>query len=314
MAAVDGSKIIFALAFAVMSAFAGRSAAELVDGIAIVVNDSIVTFSEYGKKEKEIKSQFPQAMRKDIVNAVVQEVILMQTAEERGLSVSKEEIASAVEIFKQSQGLDDEGLVRLLGKKKTTLNDFFNEIKIQLLTSKLVRSEVERLGFSVDEKNIEELYLRRNPDASKDPQVRIAHILLSGQGAGAFENAHTIAEKAKAEGADFAALAALHSTDIRTSDKGGDLGYFTYDELIKPLRKAVDGAQTGDVSGPVESKAGFHIVKVLAIKEDGTLVPPEMRASLIDEIATAESERMIASLIEEGFEKSYIDVRISGAN
>ncbi|WP_462137494.1 peptidylprolyl isomerase [Candidatus Mycalebacterium sp.] len=311
---MNRSKIILTLALAVVFVFPGLSAAEPVDGIAIVVNDSVVTLSEYGKKEREIKSRFPQANRKEIVNAVVQEMILTQTAEGKNLSVSKDELAAAVKIFKQSQELNDEGLVNFLAKKQTTLNEFFSEIKIQLLTSKLVRHEVERLGFSMDEKKIEEFYLRINPDASRDSQVRIAHILLPKNGSRALENARAIADRAKAEGADFAALSLRHSTDVRTASKGGDLGYFTYGELIKPLREAVDGAQAGDINGPVESKAGFHIVKVIAIKEGGTLVPPEMRLSLIDKIATIESERIIASLIEEGVESSHIDVRIPQAN
>ncbi|QMU55983.1 MAG: hypothetical protein GKS04_02145 [Candidatus Mycalebacterium zealandia] len=308
------SKIILTFALAVVFALPGLSTAEPVDGIAIIVNDSVITLSEYGKKEKEIKSRFPQANRKDIVNAVVQEMILLQTAERKNLSVSKTELASAVEIFKESQKFNDEGLVKFLAEKQTTLNEFFNEIKIQLLTSKLVRHEVERLGFSVDEKKVEEFYLRRNPDASKKSQVRIAHILLSKKDSGSIEKALSIADKAKAKGADFAALASRHSTDIRTADKGGDLGYFTYDELIKPLREAVDGAQAGDINGPVESKAGFHIVKVIAVKKGGTFVPPELKNALIDEIAMIESERIIASLIEEGIENSHIDIRIAKAN
>ncbi len=308
------SKLILSVLAAVglLAAQQGIAAAKTkVDGIAIVVNNSIVTLSEYRKKEREIRSRTPEASKEDIINSIIVESIIEQTAAENNINVSAQELDAAVKNFKESLNLDDEGLVKMLAEKDTTLKELFREIKLQILTTKLVQSEIARNNLYIDDKKVEEFYLKNNPDA--DPhsaEIRIAHILLPGNSGDSFDRAKEIADIAREEGNDFEDLAKLHSIDQRTAGRGGDLGYFKYDELIKPLFEAVDGTEPGEINGPVRSKAGIHIVKVLSIKEKGMLIPPEIKEALIDEMAAAENERIISSLIEKGFEKSYIDVRI----
>jgi peptidyl-prolyl cis-trans isomerase D len=74
------------------------------------------------------------------------------------------------------------------------------------------------------------------------------------------EEARELAEEARA-GKDFAELAKAHS-EGPNKENGGDLGTFTRNERIAPLSKAAFALQPGEVSGPVRSKLGWHIIKV----------------------------------------------------
>ncbi len=312
MDAVSCSKFLLsAVVAAVLTAHSGDVHAKtFVDGIAIVVNDSIVTLSEYKRKEKMIKNRLPETSGDEIINSFISEILIEQAARKNGIKVSKEEIMSSVADFKKSLNLDDEELVKMLGERDTTFKEFSNEMKLQILTRKLVQSEVARKGLSLDDKRVEEVYKRINPNASRAAQVRIAHILMRSGSRVALEKAKQVAETARNGEKAFGELANMHSVDATTAERGGDLGYFKYDELIKPLYKAVDGADTGDINGPVESRAGFHIVKVLAIKPEGVLIPPEIKGDLVEKMAMQETELILSSLIERGFNASHIEVKI----
>lgn len=293
-----------------LCAFADTAPAkEKIDGIAIVVNNSIVTLSEYRKKEASIRKQSPEATKDQIVSSIISEQVMMNIAAEKNITVSAEEIKAALEAFKESLGLDDVSFVQSLGERDMTLEEFFAEMRIQLITKKLVQYEVERQGLTIDDKAVEDYYLKHNPGADRSPQVRIAHILMPAGGSAERKAAERIAEEARA-GKPFEELALEHSMDARTAPAGGDLGYFRRDELILPLQKAVEEAGAGDIGGPVLSDAGFHIVKVLAVKEEGLMVPPEIKTALIDEMISRETERIISTLIEKGLDSSLIDVRI----
>ncbi|MGI9559095.1 MAG: peptidylprolyl isomerase [Thermodesulfobacteriota bacterium] len=305
------SKIIIAVFLAfVLALSADARAKERVDGIAIVINNSIVTLSEYNRRADRVRQRAPQASKDDIVNNIISETLIFQEAAKRNIKTSPEELQAATADFKKSQGLDDAGFVKTLTERNLTMDGFFREMSVQILTRKLVQYEVSRSGLSIDDKKVEEYYRQKNPDADSSAQVRIAHILLPSVKRNSLEAAEKIALEAKKEGANFPELAAEHSIDERTAARGGDLGYFKYDELIKPLQEAVDGAEPGDVNGPVKSGAGFHIVRVIAVKDSGVIVPPELKNSLIEEMAFLETERIISSVIEEGFSNSLIDLRI----
>ncbi|WP_337045196.1 peptidylprolyl isomerase [Emticicia sp. 17c] len=65
------------------------------------------------------------------------------------------------------------------------------------------------------------------------------------------------------EGEDFGVLAQQFSQDKKTSSKGGELGWFTALQLVYPLEKAAFNVAVGQVSMPVRTKAGYHLIKVL---------------------------------------------------
>ncbi|MBN1996354.1 peptidylprolyl isomerase [candidate division KSB1 bacterium] len=73
-------------------------------------------------------------------------------------------------------------------------------------------------------------------------------------------------------GKDFAELAEIFSKDPGSAERGGDLGYFGRDQMVKPFEEAAFGAEIGQIVGPVKSTFGLHIIKVEDKKrEDGEL-------------------------------------------
>lgn len=155
----------------------------------------------------------------------------------------------------------------------------------------------------------DEAELRRRYDAEKArfaaaEQRQAAHILIAvdaNAGAAADQAAQQkaaqLAEQAKRPGADFAALARANSQDPGSKDAGGDLGFVEKGAgLAKPFEDAVFSMQPGQVSGPVKTEFGYHIIKVGEVKTGQQRPFEEVRDELAREQAEADGERRFNEL------------------
>lgn len=139
----------------------------------------------------------------------------------------------------------------------------------------------------VAEREIQEYYQVDTELYFEPKQVRARQILLKtdkkdGDDA-VFKKAEALLEKIN-KGDDFEKLARAVSQDEATAGKGGDLGYFKKGDLIKPLEKAAFLLKKGQVSQPVKSGLGWHIIKVEDIKEARTRPLEEVRDKIEAEI------------------------------
>ena len=90
------------------------------------------------------------------------------------------------------------------------------------------------------------------------PQVRAAHILIPTR-----EEAEAARARVTTGGEDFATVARELSTDEATAANGGELGWFTRDEMVAPFAEAAFALEPGAISDPVETEFGWHVIKVL---------------------------------------------------
>ncbi|MEM9468675.1 MAG: peptidylprolyl isomerase [Pseudomonadota bacterium] len=120
-----------------------------------------------------------------------------------------------------------------------------------------------------------------------------SHILLET------EEAATAAIKRLDEGAEFAALAQELSTGP-TGPKGGDLGYFTKADMVPEFAEAAFSMKTGDVSKkPVQTQFGFHVIKVMDVRQRPMPTLEEMKPSIEAELRRAALEKMVADWRDE---------------
>lgn len=137
-----------------------------------------------------------------------------------------------------------------------------------------------------------------------EPEQRLAsHILVKvekdaspAQRAAAKAKAQAIAAKARAPGADFAALARTDSEDNGSKQAGGDLGWVSKDMMDKPFEDALFAMQQGDIAGPVESAFGWHVIQLRDIKEGQQAPFAQVREQLAREQADADRERAFNEL------------------
>lgn len=124
-------------------------------------------------------------------------------------------------------------------------------------------------------------------------QVRAAHILVGTQ-----ELAQQLRAQLDVPGTSFAELAASQSTDTGSAANGGDLGWFTFGELVPPFEEAAFSLPPGQISQPVQTEFGWHIIRVDEHVQD---------RPYSDEQITALQDRAVQRWLAEKSEQADID-------
>jgi peptidyl-prolyl cis-trans isomerase C len=113
----------------------------------------------------------------------------------------------------------------------------------------------------VTEASMRALYDESVKQMKPEPEIRARHILVETEDA-----AKAVVTRLKA-GEDFAKVAGEVSKDPGSGAEGGDLGYFTKERMVPEFSTAAFAMKVGDVSDPVKSQFGFHVIKVEDIRE-----------------------------------------------
>lgn len=163
--------------------------------------------------------------------------------------------------------------------------DMVERFKKDAMLEILLKREVE------DKAKVEESELKAYYDANPEEfrlneEVRASHILVKTE-----EEAREVIKKIK-EGADFGKLAAEHSLDPETSKREGDLGYFGRGRLNPEFEKAAFKLKEGEISEPVKTNFGYHIIKLTGRKR-GQLVEYPKVTEILRQRLTREKQKKI---------------------
>lgn len=144
-------------------------------------------------------------------------------------------------------------------------------------------------GYPADA-DLQAAYERAKPQLAQPALYRVSQIFLpavlgdADAVASARKQALDLVKRAQAPKADFAALAKTYSQDATTRAQGGDIGYVPLAQLTPEMRPAIEQLKAGEVSAPVQSAAGFHILKVVDLRAASVTpfeqVKEELRAAL----------------------------------
>lgn len=105
------------------------------------------------------------------------------------------------------------------------------------------------------------------------PQVKARHILVSTK-----DLARELHDRATG-GADFQQLARTNSIDQSTAPTGGELGWFTQDQMVEPFSEAAFSLEPGQISEPIQTQFGWHIIQVEEVAEDRPLTDAQYQAA-----------------------------------
>ena len=147
--------------------------------------------------------------------------------------------------------------------------DFVTEETVNLQYVELKHEELAA-KLEVDEVALEQYYLENQGDYSTDELRRVAHILIEASDdlsmAAAQVKANGIYGRIK-QGEGFSAVAEDESDDVGSRDKGGDLGFNPQGTFFPEFEEAAYGLELGQVSEPVETEIGYHIIKLLELDQ-----------------------------------------------
>ena len=209
----------------------------------------------------------------------------------------------AREQFKGKEGKDrflDEMIKRDLifnqAKKMRLQNDKeyierLNEFEKMTLVALLLKKEIEdKVQVTEDEARA---FFDENQDKfTVGTQLKASHILVETE-----EDAKGIHDQIT-KGADFATLAKERSIDKGSAAKGGDLGYFGRGRMVPEFERAALSLKPGEVSPPVKSRFGYHIILLVDIKKGDQANFDQSKAAILKQLQTQKQKALLDTFVE----------------
>jgi peptidyl-prolyl cis-trans isomerase C len=276
---------------------------------------------------KEISKEEDELLKQKVLDQLIAQKLLLQEAKKRNIKVTKRELEDGIKTVK-SRFPSDQMFLQELKKENLTEKQFEKQIEEQIMVLKLTEEVVKKNMVKPTENDARELFNKivklidkkdvklqgDEQDELKllaqlvqryfDEQVRVRHILIR-----VYPNAsQKEKEEAKKKimeiksridkGEDFTTLAQKFSEDPVSKDRGGDLGFIAKGDTVEEFEKAAFSLKEGQVSDIVETKYGYHIIKVIERKPKRTPDFEQIKEDLIQFLARKNAEKSYDEFVE----------------
>ena len=249
-----------------------------LDRVVAVVNDDIISASELDVRLGRVRVQLrqsgtapppPDALRRQVLERLILRRLQLQIARNSGMRVDDESLNRTILRIAEQNELTLREFRDAVERDGHDFARFREEIREDILIAEVRRRRVEN-QINISQGDIDDyisMMESRGTEADRH-RYRIGHILIAvpdGASSEEIDEARERAERVLEElraGADFANMAVTHS-DGQKALEGGDLGWRLASDLPTMLADAVLRLETGEVSEPVRSASGFHLVKLV---------------------------------------------------
>jgi len=258
---------------------AGAANVEELNAIVAVVNDDVIVNSEL---QREIAAILPElrakgtpipsdaVLKKQVLERIISKRLQAQRAKQLGITVDDATLTQTMANIASRNKLTLEELRATLESGGMRFEDFREDTRAQMIDAQLQRQEVLNT-ITVTDPEIDRFLEKESGRLAERSEVRLQHILIAfpeGASAEQIKKAQAKAAGLVRElraGADFAKLAIANS-DGQQALEGGDLGWFKIGEVPTLAAEVARTLAKGEVSDPLRSQGGFHIIKVSDIK------------------------------------------------
>lgn len=186
----------------------------------------------------------------EALNMLISEKILSLEVEKSKIEISNEEMDEAVKEMTDYYG-GEEQLNNAIASYGLTMETVKENIKTNIQMEKMLEDYVE-----ITDEEMQEFYESNKDYLNEEETVKARHILVETE-----ELANEVKAKLN-EGGDFAELAKEYSTDSSNNQNGGELGYFPRGKMVEAFEDAAFSMDINEVSEPVKTNFGYHIIKV----------------------------------------------------
>jgi peptidyl-prolyl cis-trans isomerase SurA len=247
---------------------------EMLDRIAAIVNDGLVLKSELDaqmdavtKRLQEQKVELPSqsVLKQQVLDRLILQEIQSQHAKRVGLTVSDEQLNGALQEIAGRNKIPFDQLPTALAAQGVDYKQYRESMRKELTLSTLRQRDVIA-HINVTPHELEQFLTRQQTSAAND-EFNVSHILLSLPEAATPQQLEEITHKAQdlaaraSKGEDFGQLAIANSNS-QTALDGGSLGWRKGTQLPEFILQLVTKMKAGEVSEPVRTPSGFHIVKL----------------------------------------------------
>ncbi len=278
-----------------------------IEGVAATVNGAEIQEKDVTDSVESIRSQMsltdedawgewmakhdytPEKVREEVIDSLVTKELIIQGAEEKGVTVSDDEVQSYVDQMKQNYASDDKWNEALQAVGMTE-DQYKDNIKTSLLQQGLLKA------FEGDDPSDEDvLSYAQTYISSYDGAKRSSHILFDADDEA---TAQSVLDQINAGTLDFAEAAKTYSKDS-SGQNGGDVGWDKLNSFVSEYTAGLADLSKGQVSGLVTSSYGIHIIKCT----DEFHAPAELTS--LDQLPSEFVDQFRSSLKSSNQSKAY---------
>ena len=320
--------IFIYILFSVLTLFSGRgnlNSAELVDRIVVVVNDKIIALSElndllkpYQNKidamgqNSEKERQVLYTLREKLLNQLINDKLTDEEVVHYEIKATEEEIDNAIERIKSANYHTDEDFREILASEGLTVEEYRNDLKGQILRSRVVDYEVRSKVVITKEDIL--LYYEANPEKyTGKKRYHLRNILMRPSSFADKETRQELLGKMEdillqlKKGESFSDLARLYSQS-QFAEEGGDIGFFNFDDLSPKINDALKGLKAGESTVVLNTEQGFQIFYIEAIEDAPGKSLEEVSEEIEKKLYTEKVNKRFKVWVEGMRAKSHIKI------
>lgn len=306
------------LVFFVIPTFAVEE--KIPDGAVATVNGIVITQDFFEKEMARVSNQFARSgrplnesqsgdIKKRVLETLINRELLYQESQHKGIKIEDTKVNGQLDTVKKRFPSDDEYQAALT-KMKITEAELKSQIREGMAIQQFVDNYLAQDIAVSDAETID--FYEKNPEMFKQPeQIKASHILVKvdteadeatkGQ---ANKKIKEIQKKLET-GQDFASLAAEFS-EGPSNVNGGDLGYFSRGQMVKPFEDAAFKLKSGEVSDIVETRFGYHLIKVVDKKPESVISYDTVKDKITQYIEQGKKGNAVKADIEKLRQKADI--------
>ena len=292
---------------------------EELDRIVALVNDDVIVQTELDQRMRTVITQLRQTrtqappidvLEKQVLERLVLNRLQLQLAAKTGVRIDDRLLNSALRQVAGQNKLSLGEFRRILEAEGWDFASFREEIRAELTITRLRERQVEQ-RIKVTDREVDNYLSTLAHQRTPDDQFRVGHILIAVPDApspediaAARQRAEEVVEELR-EGADFGQMAAGVS-DGQRALSGGDLGWRKLDALPTLFTDLVVQMEPGEISVPIRSPSGYHIIKLFDIRRGEVHIVVQTRARHIlirpDELTSERDARIRLAQLKERVE------------
>ena len=294
---------------------------KISDGPVATVNGTVITQDDFDIELERVRNQFARDgrslnesqlanIKKGVLETLINRELLFQESQNKGIKIEDKEVNKQFDIVKKRFPNENEykAALQKMGISEAELKSQIKEgMAIQQFIDDYLVQKVK-----VSEAEVKDFY-ENNPDMFKQhEQIKGSHILIKfdiqadkSTKDQANKKIKKIQKKLEA-GEDFTSLAKEFS-EGPSNIKGGDIGYFNRGQMVKPFEDAAFKLKPGEVSDIVETRFGYHLIKVVDKKSESVVNYENVKDKIVQYLKQAKKREVIKVDVEKLRQKAVIE-------
>ncbi|HTM08399.1 MAG TPA: peptidylprolyl isomerase [Verrucomicrobiae bacterium] len=299
--------------------------AAVIEQVLVVIDGEPYTLTDFKTyARRQMSRDFPagdlNALGKEdqeVIEQFITDKLLAAEVKQAGIKVTDEEINNYIAQVKEKNRINEDQLRQALANDGIAWEKYRASIRTEMEKNDLLEMQV-RKRVNVTSEDVERYYNLNQKKYVSEQKVRLRHILIAipegdkDAEKPALQKATEIRGRIAA-GEDFARLAETYS-DGAGSSEGGDIGWVSHGSLLKEIDRVAFGKlNLGDVSEPIRTSAGLHIIKLEGREGGKQLAFADVREKVREEVISKAVEERIQKWLKGDLRRKHrVDVKLAG--